>query len=358
MSEEINIEGRLRKYLLGELPEAEQQALEERLMTETELFDLLQIAEDELIDDHLSGGLSASERSRFDGFFLSTPERRRKLSFAMALRRYVTRGGVVVEAPAVDPSPRALALPAGIVSQPSSSWWSQAFSSPYSRMAAAAVIVLGVGLGIWQVFFYQSEVAKGTAALARAYATERPVEPRITGFGYAPLPNTRGGEQGKVDEVSLKRAELILLNEVAEHPSPEALHALGRVYLTKKEYKNATDQFDEALKLDPNNPKLYSDYGAALLEIGKADEAEGRSAASLEEFDKALEHLNRAIELDSSRLEPLFNLALCRQKMKLFQQAKEAWQSYLARDASSKWADEARQNLNTIEEQRQRTSRY
>jgi tetratricopeptide (TPR) repeat protein len=347
MSEEVNDEGQLRKYLLGELNEAEQQTLEERLLTDGELLDLLLVAEDELIDDYLSGAISASERGRFDGFFLSTPERRRKLSFAMAFRRYVTTE--VIEAASQ------------VVARPSA-WWKQGFSVLFVRLAPAPVIVLGLivlGLviGTWRVFFYQSEVAKGTAALARAYSTERPVEPRITGFGYAPLPNTRGGEQGKVDELSLKRAELILLNEVAEHPSPEAHHALGRVYLAKKEYRDAIDQFEEALKGAPNSAQVHSDYGAALLEMGKTDEAEGRSASSPEKFDKALKELNRAIELDSSRLEPLFNLALCRQKMRLFQQAKEAWERYLGRDATSKWADEARQSLNTIEEQRQRSSR-
>ena len=224
-------------------------------------------------------------------------------------------------------------------------------------MAAAAVIVLGLALGIWRVFFYQSEVAKGMAALAKAYRAERPVEARISGLNYAPLNNTRGAEQPKVDDLSLNRAELILLDEVTGHPnSAAAHHALGRFYLAERKFDKAIAQFDEALKSDPNNAQLHSDYGAALLEMGKADESEGRSAMSLEEFDKALDQLNRAIELDGSRLEPLFNVALCRQKMKLSQQAKEAWQRYLVKDATSKWSDEARQNINIIEEQRQRSS--
>src|SRR6266404_423631 len=150
MSEEVYDEVHLRKYLLGELNEAEQQALEERLMAETEFFDLLQVAEDELVDDYLGGGLSAVERERFDSFFVSTSERRRKLSFAMALRRYVTdEGAVDALAPAVaELASPVLPRPSPVAGHPSS-WWNRAFSSPYLRMAATTVIVIGLGLGIW-----------------------------------------------------------------------------------------------------------------------------------------------------------------------------------------------------------------
>src|SRR5262249_51642403 len=149
-------------------------------------------------------------------------------------------------------------------------WWKRAFANPYLRIAAAAVIVFGLGLGIWRVFFYQSDVAKGMAALAKAYRAERPVEARISGLGYAPLNDTRGVEQPKVDELSLNRAERILLDEVSEHPSSAAAHhALGRFYLAERKFDKAIAHFDEALKGDANNAQLHSDYGAALLELGK-----------------------------------------------------------------------------------------
>src|SRR5688572_8598526 len=124
MSEDVNDEGHLRKYLLGELSEAEQHALEERLLTKNELFELLTVVEDELIEDYVDGTLSRAERSRVDKLFLSAPERRRKMSFAMALRRYVA-----AEAAAEPAAPR----PASRVIAHPSSWWKQAFSSPYLR---------------------------------------------------------------------------------------------------------------------------------------------------------------------------------------------------------------------------------
>src|SRR5882724_403034 len=130
MSEEVYDEVHLRKYLLGELNEAEQQALEERLMAETEFFDLLQVAEDELVDDYLRGALSGDERGKFESFFLSTPERSRKLSFAMTLRRYVTAEAAVRRAPATEPettkpSPRISAGQSLIIGQ--ATWWNRGF---------------------------------------------------------------------------------------------------------------------------------------------------------------------------------------------------------------------------------------
>ena len=58
-------------------------------MTDSSTFDELLLAEDELVDDYLRGSLSAHEQQRFDTYFLSTQERRQKLSFAGTLKRYI-----------------------------------------------------------------------------------------------------------------------------------------------------------------------------------------------------------------------------------------------------------------------------
>jgi len=79
----------LKSYLLGDLNPNEQQRLEQRLMIDSAAFEELRWIEDELIDDYLEGSLSGSEKEKFENFFLSTPERRQKLSFAESLKRYV-----------------------------------------------------------------------------------------------------------------------------------------------------------------------------------------------------------------------------------------------------------------------------
>lgn len=349
MSQEAQDEGRLRRYLLGELNEKEQQVLEEQLMTHDELIDLVSVVEDDLVEDYLDDALAVEERARFEGFFLSTPDRRRKLSFAMTLRRYVTTAGETSSGLAAP------GLTRPVLSSPASPL-RRAFSNSYLRFAAAALIVLGLGLGIWRAFFYQSEVDKGTSALALAYRRERPVEERISRLGYAPLANTRGGERTKVDEVFLNRAERILLDEVAEHPSPQAHHALGRLYLAKQKVDDALAQFEEALKDDPKNAELHSDCGAALLEIGKADRLKGEAGKSFEEFAQSNEHLTRALELNGSLVEALFNRALCKEYLFSYQEAEKDWKTYLEKDPNSKWADEARARLEALTERPSQSS--
>ncbi len=79
----------IRQYLLGSLPSELQQRVEERLLTEAELLESLEIEEDELIDEYLAEKLSEEERQKFEQYFLGTPERQQNLRFARALRRYV-----------------------------------------------------------------------------------------------------------------------------------------------------------------------------------------------------------------------------------------------------------------------------
>src|SRR5436853_6750757 len=87
MVEEIE-EKTIRQYLLGELAEAEMSQFEERLMIDDQLFEMLLVVEDELIDERAAGELSAEEQARFDAYFLATPQRRERLELARALHDY------------------------------------------------------------------------------------------------------------------------------------------------------------------------------------------------------------------------------------------------------------------------------
>jgi len=90
MTERIESDISMKRYLLGELTEPEQQELEERLMTSNECFEQLLVAEDELVDEYLRGALSTREQEKFNNHFLCTPERHEKLRFARSLQRYVS----------------------------------------------------------------------------------------------------------------------------------------------------------------------------------------------------------------------------------------------------------------------------
>lgn len=80
------LEATLRQYVLGELDEEARIELEERLVTEPDLFELLGPTEDELTEEYMENVLSATERTGFEGHFLINEERRWQLGFLGLLK--------------------------------------------------------------------------------------------------------------------------------------------------------------------------------------------------------------------------------------------------------------------------------
>jgi hypothetical protein len=79
----------IRRYLLGELSEAEQTALEDEYFIDPSEYDRLCKAEDELLDAAARGALSEADRERFERSYLTNPRRRRHVMFARALAQVV-----------------------------------------------------------------------------------------------------------------------------------------------------------------------------------------------------------------------------------------------------------------------------
>ena len=92
----------IRQYLLGLLPPERLPQLEERLLSDSVLYEELLIAEDELIDQYCTNELSEAERKSFETRFLLTPERQQKIRFARTLKKYVA----TVEPRKLAPEPR------------------------------------------------------------------------------------------------------------------------------------------------------------------------------------------------------------------------------------------------------------
>ncbi len=82
------IQDQIRRYLLGELDDRTREEVEQRLLSDGEVFEELLVAEDEIIDDYAGGRLDPEECADFEAHFLATPERQQKLSFARALHRH------------------------------------------------------------------------------------------------------------------------------------------------------------------------------------------------------------------------------------------------------------------------------
>lgn len=80
----------------------------------------------------------------------------------------------------------------------------------------------------------------------------------------------------KVEEIKMMNDQLIkVFDEAAKiNPNdPELLSALAILFFIKREYEVSIDLFNRALNLDPTNYLLMNKVGATLAHLGRADEA-------------------------------------------------------------------------------------
>lgn len=331
-------QNRLRQYLLGELSETDEEKVERRLLSDDQYFEEMEVVENELIDQYAQGELPGEQGGQLERYFLRSPVRQQKLAFARALHKESS-------AHAAEPEKKVARFTAK-PRPPERAF----FSSVYFKVAAAVVITLSLGYVMWALLGRQSDVDRGMLALNEAYKKQRLVEARVSGINYAPTRELRGGEQPDINGSSRDRAERLLLDAAHYSPGPRSYHALGRLYLAERRFDKAIEQFELALAIEPGNAQLHSDTGAALLELGKSERLNDASK-SLQYFGRSLEHLEKALQLDNSLPEALFNRALVYQRMTLIPQAKDSWRKYLEKDGGSAWAEEARRNLKLLEAQ-------
>ncbi len=327
----------VRNYLLGTLNnEKALRQIEETIMLSDDFAERISIAEDELIEEYLDGELSAGESEKFRRYFLAAPERKAKLRFIQNLKKHAGK----IEAEEIVEEKEGKAGFFGWILSPA-----------VLRFAVVLLLFGGIGLVVWRTVFYESNADRGLTQMTAAYRGTRPLESRSSAdFGYAPFTVTRGETVSPTDSIALERAQLYLLDAARDPNDARAHHALGLFYLNKKEFDKALGEFIIALKLAPENAELHSDTGAAYLEKAEQAEAREKYDETLENLSRSLESLNRALGLNAALPEALFNKALVLEKKGVPNQAREAWQKYLETDPASEWADEARRNLERLQQ--------
>jgi CHAT domain-containing protein/tetratricopeptide (TPR) repeat protein len=326
-------------YLLRATSPEEDEQIEQLLQNESAAEELL-LVEEELIDDYACGSLPPYERELFELNYLSTHERLKNLLIAQAAIRYSAKQTIPEKLPDPIPGRRYLLR-----------HWIRVIFENRWRLAPYALLVLVIGVGVWRWPRGESDVARGLAALKSAFREQRPTEARMTGFGYAVSNLTRGGRAGNqgpaADQRDLDEAESLLWKAVRENENSDTLYALGKLYLARREFDKAIEQFEKALTYNANDARTHSDLGAALVE--KLKNFGDQNKDGPETVDKAFSHINKALELDGNLLEPMFNLALLYQLQNLKVPAQEAWKKYLEKDSNSKWADEANSYLKELQ---------
>jgi hypothetical protein len=138
------------RYLLGNLSEEIRGRVEKRLLTEESFFEELLIAEEELIDDYVSGDLADGDRLRFEQHFLCAQERRRKLGFAQSFSRYASN------LPAQDASDSAQTRPdvGPTWAERLRAFWSH---SPRALRTAVAFALLVIAFGVLWLYLTRTQ---------------------------------------------------------------------------------------------------------------------------------------------------------------------------------------------------------
>ncbi|HEX8190265.1 MAG TPA: CHAT domain-containing protein [Pyrinomonadaceae bacterium] len=334
MGESFKSAESVRDYLLGRVSdEAALEAVEERLFTDEEFCTRVEVAEDELINDYVLGYLDEADAARFGASLEGNPERLFKVRLAQTLREK-----------ALDeraPDARRVSGAQGARDSGAGPSFLTSLRAFFGRpLYAGACALLLVAALAASVYFFRGGRPDELAELRAVYGRERPNEARVSGFGYAPLAQTRGGPDAP-EGGRLRQLELSLLDAAERTPNAHTRHALGLFYLMRREYPDAVRELEAAAKLDGGDARIRNDLGSAYFETAKASPRERR----LEALGRALEEFTRASESDAGLLEALFNKSLALQELGLGRQAKESWALYLQRDPSSQWAEEARKNL-------------
>ena len=311
------------------------------MLSDGEFFEEYELIENELIDQYVYQRLSDEERMLFEKHLLQSPQQHQKLAFAMALSETATDHVARTN----EPVPLESHRPRRKILMPH-----------VFKIAAGIIVAVGIALAGWILMGRRtSDVERGMLALNKAYKKQRLVESRISEINYSPLIAERGGPGANIDTLALKEAELRLSEAANTKPTAASYHALGRFYLARGNFEQAKEQFEQALRLEPQNAELESDLAAAFLELGKAERNNDEQSAA-KNFESSLEHINRALQLNNSLLDALFNRGLVLQELSRLPEAEDAWRIYLQKDSTSPWAEEANRHLRAIEEQKKNTS--
>lgn len=126
------------RFVLGTLSDAEGEGLEQRALEESEIFEELLMAEHELLEARARDQLSAQDRQRLDSLLATSPRLRQDLEVTRLLTREADLAASAQCFTGDDRrSPRI--------------WLSEIWRRPAPMALAAAVLVLAIGLPIYQL---------------------------------------------------------------------------------------------------------------------------------------------------------------------------------------------------------------
>lgn len=200
MTTERELKQLMTQYLLGELSDAEQAALEQQYFADPQVFNQLAELEADLVDDYARGQLTTNQRLHFERHYLANPHLRPRAEFAQSLQASFQPSRQA--APLVEPQAARWAV---------STW----FKRPAFALALAAT---ALGFAILSFNWWRTaqrlrhELTATQAAQQQTDAQRRKLEAELTDerARYAQLQNDLAQAQSKVANASPAFVTLLL----------------------------------------------------------------------------------------------------------------------------------------------------
>lgn len=211
-------------------------------------------------------------------------------------------------------------------------WW----------LAAAAAALACV---VWLAIRTPSESHHDGIALLvdAAPRGSRLLEPRLTGgFRWAPLRPAFRSRDRELDagHMKLVGAAGEVLERAQNDTSPSARHAAAVAHLLAGRPAEAASQLTSITAAN-GDAHVWNDLAAAHYQAAlQTDDAS--------ELAEALAAADAALRVDPILSEALFNRALIVERLGLREQARTAWERFLAAEPQGEWAAEAQQHLRAL----------
>jgi hypothetical protein len=176
------VQKEVRRYLLGQLEEAEQERIELQLLTDPSFGEEFDTVVDELTDQYVKNELTDDERKRAEKYFLNTPVRQQKLEFAKELLGHAeAERGERAQMAAVRPI--APAATPSLLDQIRAFWRRPSFANV--GLSAAVVLVVAGLIFFFLSFGNSSEYTALNVPLSSSDRAESvaPVSAQLAGAG-------------------------------------------------------------------------------------------------------------------------------------------------------------------------------
>ncbi|MGH9883814.1 MAG: hypothetical protein ACRD6N_20510 [Pyrinomonadaceae bacterium] len=275
MNKETDNNQAINQYLLGLLPEAEAERLDEQSFTDDDFADALSVAEKDLVDAYVQGELTGKTLEQFRAHYLSSATRRQRVEFAQAFQDFAKNS-------AVAPTPEIMAETRSKAATQRKSWsWFPVTGVLPSRLSAlqwvsvAAVLVLLFSGGWLVVENVRLRQQLSTTQPSRDALVQREEELRKE------LERQRAMRAQTEQELARVREERERLDQESNQPESQRprtvdkpassarvasfvlvpqLRAVGQVPVVS--IPAATDEVEMQLRLEPNE---FSAYRVSLL---------------------------------------------------------------------------------------------